>query len=242
METIAIDIGNTLTKIHFFENNEWIKKSIFSNEEEKAIYETIKSINSEKTIISSVSKFGDELAKSLTNSLILNHKTKLPFKIKYKTPKTLGIDRIALTAGAHHFFPNQNCLIIDLGTCITYDFLNSKNEYLGGAISPGMAIRLQSLNNYTSKLPLIKLDSIINNKVNLIGESTEESIASGIFYGIFAELNGMINKYQENYKDLTVLMTGGDSDFFALHLKNKIFANSNLQAIGLNHILNYNAH
>lgn len=242
MKTIAIDIGNTLTKIHLFESNKWLKKSVFNNEEKEAIFKAIKSIKTEKTIISSVSKFGDEIAKRLSNSLILNHKTKLPFSLKYKTPETLGKDRIALTAGAHHFFPNQNCLIIDLGTCITYDFINSKNEYLGGAISPGMTIRLQSLNNYTSKLPLINADSIIKNKINLIGESTEESIASGIFYGIFAELSSMIKKHQENYKDLTVLLTGGDSEFFALHLKNKIFANSNLQAIGLNHISNYNAH
>lgn len=241
MKTIAIDIGNTLTKIHYFEKNEWLKKSVFSNLEKEQIFNLVDEMKESKIIISSVTTFGDELAVRCKNALILNHQTKLPFKIKYKTPATLGKDRIALAAGAHHFFANQNCLVIDMGTCITYDFIDSKNHYLGGAISPGMTIRLQSLNNYTSKLPLIDASTIIKNKINLIGESTEESIASGIFYGIFAELNGMIEKYKENYKDLTVLMTGGDSDFFALHLKYKIFANSNLQAIGLNHILHYNA-
>ena len=172
------------------------------------------------------------------NTLILNSETKLPFKNLYKTPKTLGVDRIALVCASVEQFPDKNVLIIDAGTCITYDFINTKNEYLGGAISPGIRLRYQSLHNLTANLPLLETEM----PENSIGNSTASSIHSGVVFGILKEIDGVIEDYQEKYSDLTVILTGGDAYFLSKQLKNSIFANSNFLLEGLNFILEYNSH
>ena len=162
--------------------------------------------------------------------------TKVPFDNQYKTPDTLGLDRIALVCASVQSYPNQNVLIIDAGTCITYDFLNSKNEYLGGAISPGIHIRYNSLHDYTSKLPKLSLPE----DYQLTGDSTSEAIHSGIINGVTQEIMGVINQYKEKYGDLTVVLTGGDTKFLSKQLKNSIFANQNFLLYGLNTILTHN--
>ncbi len=159
----------------------------------------------------------------------INHEVKLPFKIKYLSPTTLGIDRICNVAAIFNTNQFTNRLIIDIGTCIKFDFLNDKNEYEGGSISPGLKLRYKALNLFTDKLPLIETSE----KVNLIGNSTESSIQSGVQNGIESEINGLISKYREKYNDLSIYITGGDAHYFDLVQKNGIFADEILTLKGI---------
>ena len=163
--------------------------------------------------------------------------TKIPLQNTYKTPESLGRDRIALAVGANQLFPTNNTLVIDAGTCITYDFIDEKNNYLGGAISPGLQIRLNALHTFTEKLPLVT----IKNGSELIGKTTEMSILSGVINGATAEVDGIIDRYKEQFGNLKTVLTGGDANYFVKTLKNNIFANSKVLLNGLNTILNYNA-
>lgn len=234
---LVVDIGNTRTKFYLFDKDEIVTRLVFNNEETETIKSNLKSLVFEKMIISTTSNL--ESFYSEYPFLLLSNETPIPINIHYKTPKTLGTDRIALAVGAQHLYPKTNCLIIGTGTCITTDFIDEFGVYQGGAISPGLSLRLQSLHSFTAKLPLIKpVDS--KHYFELTGKSTEESIESGVFNGTFAEIDGIIYRYNQIYKDLTVVLTGGDQEIFALNLKNIIFANANIQAIGLNTILNYN--
>ena len=190
-------------------------------------------------IISSVGRLSKKdvgLFKDL-EVLELNSRTKVPFKNSYKTPETLGVDRIALVSASVDQFPGNNVLIIDAGTCITYDFITDKNEYLGGAISPGIRLRYKTLNNLTANLPLLETDQ----PKTIIGDSTESSIHSGVVFGVIKEIDGVIDQYIQEYPDLTVILTGGDAKFLSNQLKNSIFANSNFLLEGLNFILDYNS-
>jgi len=137
---------------------------------------------------------------------------------------------MVLAAGATLTHPNQNRLIIDAGTCITYDFVNSEDQYLGGAISPGIKIRYKSLNNYTSKLPLLSLSE----EFDIIGNSTKSAIHSGVINGVLFEIEGFISQYSLKNQDLTIILTGGDAEFLAKRLKSTIFANSNFLLESLN--------
>lgn len=235
---LIVDIGNTRSKFFFFnEENELIEKHIFLNKEEKDIEDFLKSVHFDKMIVSTTKRLA-AFFKNYT-FLELDNETPTPIKINYDTPKTLGSDRIALAVGAQTLFPNKNCLIIGTGTCITTNFIDEKACYQGGSIAPGLTLRLQSLHTFTDMLPLIEYKKDVSS-YNLIGKSTKGSIESGVFNGAFAEIDGIIYRYKQNYKDLTVILTGGDQEIFAKNLKSIIFANSNIQAIGLNRILNYN--
>jgi len=169
--------------------------------------------------------------------LELSHSLKLPITIDYKTPNTLGKDRIAGAVGAQSLFLKENILIIDAGTCITYDVVEANGTYIGGSISPGMLMRFKSLNNFTHKLPLVPYREFNE----LTGKTTEESILSGVISGIAFEMHGFINGYLEKYSSLKIILTGGDAVYFEKTLKNDIFVNSNIVLIGLKEILNYNA-
>ena len=189
--------------------------------------------NLKKIILSSVGKLDEEVVnfiKSQFQTEIIDHKSKFPFTNLYATPETLGIDRMVLAAGATLMYPNQNRLIIDAGTCITYDFVNAENQYLGGAISPGIKIRYKSLNNYTSKLPLLTLSE----DFEIIGNSTKSAIHSGVINGVIFEIEGFISQYSLKNQDLTIILTGGDAEFLAKRLKSTIFANSNFLLESLN--------
>lgn len=240
---LIIDIGNTYVKLAVFAYNDiLIKRSVTHENAPKFTKNILKDYPElKKAIISSVRKEDKELIKILDNYLDLHKltlKTKLPFKNKYHTPKTLGVDRIALVSASVEKFPKNNVLIIDAGTCITYDFINERNHYLGGAISPGIRLRYHTLNNLTAKLPLLEAEY----PEDLIGKSTDQSIHSGVINGILKEMDGVIDEYREKYQDLTVILTGGDADFLSKRLKNSIFANSNFLLEGLNFILEYNTH
>jgi len=225
---LAIDIGNTRTKVAVYENNIITEIKIFDQIDfKKKILDFLSNSSIQpKIILSSVKNLKDEDIKWLSqrsNLIVIDANTKLPFKNNYGTPETLGIDRRVLAAGAVLKYPKKNRLIIDAGTCITYDFVNKNNEYLGGAISPGINLKYKSLNDYTDKLPLLTL----NDFHKVIGNTTNNSIHSGIINATLYEISGFIESYNYEFENLTVILTGGDAVFLAKRLKNTIFANSN---------------
>ena len=239
---LIIDVGNSYVKLAVFSRNILKQKKVVKH---KKLIESVVSLKQKfeplkNGIISSVGKLNEEQLteiRTLIDLLILNSETKLPFKNKYETPKTLGADRIALVSASVRQFSEENMLIIDAGTCITYDFINNKNEYLGGAISPGLRIRYKSLNNLTANLPLLETEM----PNDIIGVSTKKSIHSGVVNGVLNEIDGVIGAYKLKYPDLTVILTGGDANFLSKQLKSSIFANSNFLLEGLNYILQYNS-
>lgn len=239
---LIIDVGNTYVKLAVFDKNQIIDKQIVKIKSLQSSFKKITEEHSEiqRAILSSVGKLNDTtrdfIISSHIDTLLLNSKTKLPFKNLYKSPKTLGVDRIALVCASVRQNPNNNVLIVDTGTCITYDFVTENNEYLGGAISPGIRVRYQSLNNLTANLPLLDTEK----PKNIIGNSTKNSIHSGVIYGVIKEIDGVISEYRHKYKDLTVILTGGDANFLSKQLKSSIFANSNFLLEGLNFILDFN--
>lgn len=159
-----------------------------------------------------------------------------PYRNTYATTQTLGADRMALASAAFFKYPNTNTLVIDAGSCITYDFLNDYGEYLGGAISPGLRMRYKALNTFTARLPLLEPSE----PPELIGNATESSMHIGVVYGLSAEIDGMIDRYKSRYPTLTVILTGGDAQFLSKRLKNTIFALPNFLLEGLNQLLEYN--
>ncbi len=238
---LIIDVGNTLIKLAVFDENEIVAKKVaFKKEFISVLEEMSKSFTSIKdAIVSSVGNFSEEELSEIKkkfNLYVLTHKSKIPFINKYATPETLGVDRIALVASASFQFPNKNVLIIDVGSCITYDFLSSENDYLGGAISPGIDLRYKSLHSFTDKLPLLAPKT----PSELIGNSTESSIHIGVIQGIVLEIDGYISSYKEKYKELTIILTGGGAHYLVDSLKNDIFANSNFLLEGLNHLIEIN--
>lgn len=240
---LIIDVGNTMVKFAVFQQDILLEKNSVNFDDARKAFISISKAYPEikQGIISSVGKleasvlriFKDDL-----NMLVLNDLTKVPFKNSYQTPQSLGVDRIALVSASVHAFPHKNVLIIDAGTCITYDFITSEKDYLGGAISPGIRLRYKVLNTLTANLPL--LDTQMPQQIT--GASTAEAIHSGVVIGILKEIEGVIDEYQAKYADLTVILTGGDADFLSKQLKNSIFANSNFLLEGLNFILEFNSH
>ena len=237
---IAIDIGNTRGKCAVFEGDRLLETFFFDKEKIiKEIKEIIKKNIISTGIISNVASVSDKIMEELKTILpfqVVSASSKVPFINLYKTPNTLGVDRIALVAGAVKQFSNKNVLVIDAGTCITFDFVNKKSEYLGGAISPGINMRFHSLNYFTANLPLLEKEEV----GNFIGGNTKESMNSGVVNGVIQEIDGIINQYKKKYMDLTVVLTGGDTNFLSKKLKSSIFANQNFLLQGLNEILIFN--
>lgn len=239
---LVVDIGNTLTKLAVFDNNtivEIFKKDDFTAENISIILQKYPEIIS--GILSSVRELNDLQLSQLTDQLefhILNHNTSLPFINKYKTPKTLGHDRLAAVASGMDIYPGKNVLVIDAGTCITYDIVTSRKEYLGGGISPGLLMRFEAMHTFTGKLPFIKPE--IDLKIELTGKTTKDSLLAGGQKAILMEVDGMISAYKEQYYDLKVVLGGGDYKYFDKYLKNNIFAAPNLVVIGLKKILDFN--
>ncbi|MBI9040460.1 type III pantothenate kinase [Lutibacter sp.] len=237
---LIIDCGNTRIKLAVFNNSKMIYNEAFTTHNFlEEVVNCIEKYKCNNAIISSVGDLKIEEINTIKEKIPLiqvNSTLKIPFFNKYSTPKTLGVDRIGLVAAAVSQFPKKNVLVIDAGTCITYDFVDAKANYYGGAISPGINIRYKSLKKFTKKLPLLKP----NFNVQLIGDSTETSIHSGIINGVLGEMDSIIERYRIKNEDLTVVLTGGDVKFLSNKLKNSIFANSNFLLEGLNSILTYN--
>jgi len=237
---IIIDIGNTRTKVGLFEDDKVVFVDSYRKLEYNTIFNLVNEYNIENGIICSTSNINEKIKKYLQSTLQyfieFDSSTPLPIEVLYKSRNTLGTDRIAAVVGAKSIFPKNNNLIIDAGTAITYEFINDKEQYVGGNISPGLEIRFKSLNYFTSKLPLVgKRD-----KYNLIGQSTEEAIVNGVQNGLIFEIDSYIDYFKEHYNNLKIIITGGDSDFLANKLKNTIFVDKNLVLKGLNNILNHN--
>ncbi len=166
----------------------------------------------------------------------LNAETKIPILNKYGSPQTLGKDRLAAAIGSILYFPEGNSLIIDMGTCITTDFLNGKLEYLGGNISPGIKMKLIAMHKFTASLPLVEP---FNNEITFAA-NTENALQNGAVKGTIHELNSFIKEVREKYGPINVILTGGEAIFFEKYAKNKIFVAPNLVLEGLNEILRYN--
>ena len=243
---LVIDIGNTLTKTAIFNGKELSSFSSyekFSVDALKGLFEKNPSIKN--VILSSVidhEKELNEFLKSTSNFIELTHQTKTPLENLYQSSETLGKDRLASAVGANFLFSNQNILAVDAGTCIKYDFVNDKNQYLGGSISPGIDMRFKALHKFTDKLPQLTYQDFDK----LTGASTEESILSGVMNGVVEEVKGIIHRYEQQYPDIKVVFTGGYLKFFERifnirsNEKSNIFADSFLVLKGLNVILNYN--
>lgn len=235
---LIIDQGNTLTKIALFEGEEikWVHNyKSFSQADVNSlgIGHVIKG-----GIISSVSKSETSLISMFPwiSWIVLDHKTAIPIKNNYKTPETLGKDRLAAVVAANYLFPDTDLLVIDAGTAITYDFINSNGEYLGGSISPGLNMRFKALNHFTGRLPLIDTEPFSQ----LIGLNTNEAILSGVMNGALHEMDGIIGEYQLKYPGIKTILTGGDAIYFDKKLKSNIFVSSNLVILGLKLILKHN--
>ncbi|MFZ4724643.1 MAG: type III pantothenate kinase [Paludibacter sp.] len=237
---ISIDQGNSSTKVGIFNSNVLIKTftiPVFGIDEVTFIFEEYAI---DACILSSVIIENEtliELLKSKSKYLIiLSQSTHIPIKNNYKTPETLGKDRIAAVVGASFLKPDTDILVIDAGTAITYDFITAKKVYKGGNIAPGLNLRLRSLHEFTQKLPLV--EATINSP--LLGNSTETALISGALYGIVFEIDGYINTLKIKYPQLSIFLTGGSTFYFDNKLKSPIFVEKNLVLIGLNRILQYN--
>ncbi len=241
MANLIIDVGNSRTKVALFDQDELKHFYSLSGEREWTFQEQWEWLidQSQQFILSDVRGTLDHLPKYIIDQAIrISPDTALPIQIDYKTPETLGIDRLCNAVAAHHLHPNNHCLVIDIGTCIKYDLVTSKGHYLGGAISPGLHMRVKSMPDYTGKLPLIEPEKT----AKFIGQTSFEAINSGIVNGITHEINGFIEQYLLNFNDLQIIGTGGDFDFFADALKSTIFAHDFLTLSGLNQILIYQNH
>ncbi|PZX92377.1 type III pantothenate kinase [Flavobacterium aquariorum] len=237
---LTIDIGNTRIKGAVFEGYNTVEFFVFSKDE---IQEKIEAIlkKYKKVMYLVVASVGNVDKNSFLyfqkklHVWFVSHEDGFPFVNNYATPKTLGIDRMVLAAGATLQFQGKNRLIIDAGTCVTYDFVDEMDVYHGGAISPGLRLRYESLHNFTEKLPLLTVES----PKNFVGDSTAEAIHSGVVNGLVYEINGFVDEYQSKYSNFIIILTGGDTEFLAKRLKNTIFANSNFLLESLNQIFQY---
>lgn len=236
---LVLDIGNTKVKVAVFENGILTeKKSVSLGDLGNVIDQFIHAFPIEKIGVSSVSATKEELEVLIDNRvkwLWLDNTVDLPISIEYQSKDTLGVDRIAGLMGVYEEYPQKNVLVVDCGTCITYDLLTYDNRYFGGAISPGVEIRYKSLNKFTKNLPDLapKFDP------SFIGQNTEGSMHSGVIKGIEYEINGVVGAYNERFGNLVVVITGGNAGNFANEVKNTTFADQNLVLVGLNKILDY---
>jgi type III pantothenate kinase len=238
---LIIDVGNTQVKLAVYQKDQLLEKrnvpiSSFGTTLMKVLEDQA---GLEAAIIASVASLKEsdvEMLKAKLPLHLLNYRSKLPFINDYKTPSTLGVDRIALVAAATVQFPSQNVLIIDAGSCITYDLLLADGHYVGGAISPGLMLRYKALNRFTARLPLLEKE-MPDSKT---GGTTIASIHIGVIDGVAHEIDGFIESYRKDYPQLKIIFTGGDAELLRDRLKNDTFANSNFLLEGLQTILELN--
>ncbi len=237
---LVVDIGNTRTKYALHNGQHLLEPIVLEHNDLSHVIKEIKGIDISHGIVSSVGKehLKNEWQAKFKNIhwLELMQNTPVPFINKYESPETLGLDRIALVAAAVDKFESKNALIIDAGTCVTYDFVTEEKEYLGGAISPGLLMRLQAMHKFTARLPEVTLEE----NVALIGKTTAQSMQSGALYGLAGELNDLIRTYQEQFDNLHIVITGGDAKSLVPLIKSNIFARPNFLLEGLHVILAYN--
>lgn len=233
---LVVDAGNSSAKVAIFDQHRLLEKYVFTQSQELENF--IRTSSAQNILVSSVSTPPDTILQwsHAHHKFVLAHTLQLPIINRYATPQTLGVDRLAGSCGAVQLFPDRNTLVIDTGTCITYDFTDAGKNYYGGGISPGLAMRFQAVHTFTARLPLVKPGE----DIPLIGNSTESCIQSGIVNGTIAEMEGIIARYRQKYPDLQVILCGGDAAFFENQLKATIFASPDLVLLGLNSVLIHN--
>ncbi|WP_304234312.1 type III pantothenate kinase [Jiulongibacter sediminis] len=231
----AIDIGNTFGKMSIYENGQ---ETEFKRGRTSQLLKDLKKVKPDALIVCSVTLNSEELLskfKDFEHTLFLNRDTRIPIINGYASPDTLGYDRLAAAVGAHFRFPAEDCLIIDMGTALKMDYIDKEGVFKGGYISPGLQMRFKALHTFTKKLPLLEAEEI----PELIGNSTESCIKSGVINGMAAEINGIIRRYLAEH-DLKILISGGDAGFFESQINYPTFAASNLVLEGLYRILIHN--
>lgn len=238
---LVLDIGNTLGKLVVYDQEDEVFKTQFELGEMHAtlieLFLNFPEIT--QAILCSVVSIEPQIQLFLKEKTILlkvNSQLKLPFENRYETPETLGADRIGLVATAVFKYPGKNCLVVDAGSCVTYDFISSDGIYRGGAISPGLQMRFKAMHEYTNKLPFVTLKE----EFIAIGANTQNSILAGAVNGLVFEIEGWQSSLERTYEDLTLILTGGDAQFLSKRLKNTIFAHSNFLVQGLRQLLDYN--
>lgn len=238
---LIIDIGNTRVKAAVYDICSLQKKYIFPlnnfNVDCIKVIENMYLID--KYIITNSGNIDTTIAtyiKSKEIHIFFDAHTPLPIENHYETPLTLGKDRLAGVVGAKHLFPSEHCLVIDCGTCITFNFITKDHTFLGGSIAPGLLMRFKAMHEFTAKLPLIEKGNVDD----FIGKDTESALRVGAQLGLVFEIERFIEEYTQRFGKIRTLFTGGDAEYFAKHLKNKIFAAENLTLTGLNVILNFN--
>lgn len=236
---VCIDIGNTQTKVGVFNQATLVEYTAVEYLTDEIITQLLLKYTITNSIISSVGVSSQNLQNLLeqkTNTLVLTHHTPLPFENLYASPQTLGVDRIALAAAATNYIAANNVLVVSCGTCVTFEFVNRKAQYLGGAISPGLNMRLQAMNYFTEKLPLLHFTE----PGHFNGNTTETCMQSGAYIGMLEEIKGRILLYEVEFGPTELLLSGGDCFLFEKHLKKSVFAHPYLTLFGLNKILTYN--
>ncbi len=238
---LVIDIGNSRTKTAIFSESRLVGSFIY--EELSSVHLTDltnKYPEIDKVILSSVSTVSKTLLSRLKSGfaffLELNHLTPVPLQINYRTPETLGLDRVAAAIGATVLFPGKDLLVIDTGTAVTFDLVERNGTFAGGNISPGLRSRFRALHEFTKKLPLVEE----SDDCPILGSTTEEAIRSGVVNGMILEIDGTIGLLKNKLPELQPVLTGGDAHFFERRLKSPIFVKFEITLIGLNRILEYN--
>lgn len=237
-KNIAVDIGNSRIKSGEFVGDElqsvefW--DSLIALRNSKATHESSWSF-------CTVRGNGHEISQifEAEDYYLLDHQTSIPIVLNYKTPESLGMDRVAAMVGAQGLFPNRNLLVIDFGTCNTYDVLDKEGVFVGGVIAPGFKLRMRAMHHYTKSLPDIS-EEWESCKSDVLGQSTIECLKSGAFDATIMEIEGFIDRFNKEWEDLTILLTGGDAPYFESMIKGPIFARSNLVLRGLNRIMHFN--
>lgn len=239
MTTLCFDFGNTRLKCAVFINKDFTEEILLENDSVEAIKVVVEKYRPQRTILSSVVNHNpaiEEFLAGATNFHKLSYDSKLPFTSPVGKPHTIGADRLAMVVAAVDLYPRQHNLIIGLGTCITYNFVNKYHEFIGGSISPGMEMRFKSLQYYTAKLPLVEADW----NFPLLGYDTKTNIQSGVIAGMAKEIDGIIDLYKEKFTNFNVHLTGGDLPLFSPLLKSRIFADPYLIYKGLYAISEFN--
>lgn len=234
---LVIDYGNSRIKTGLFDQATLAEQFSFAGR--PAFYEWLKQAKFENVIVSSVASPTDRVLEKINcrgKKLVMDQSLPLPITIQYETPHTLGVDRIAAACGALDVMPGKCCLVIDMGTCINYEFVDDRARYHGGAISPGIKMRFASMHDYTARLPLVKF----NGNAPLMGGNTEHCMQGGVLYGVLGELEGVMERYKKIYPTMGVILCGGDAALFENKLKHPIFVAPNLVLSGLNRILLHN--
>ena len=236
---LCIDIGNSFIKLAIIDKGEILHKDVVKKLYVRELNLLREKFNFRNVIVGASGHLPKTLIRHLQNNyhlLILDSDTNLPIKIAYETPSTLGRDRIAGVVGANWIFKGEANCVIDIGTCITYDLIDKNGTYLGGNISPGVKLRLKSMNDYTARLPLVERGTLDE----LIGKNTKQALQNGATLGTLLEIESFIDRISEKYSKINIILTGGDAIFFGESINSKIFVKPNLVLFGLNEIMNFN--